>query len=231
VESYIDFGGEVCEVHHIIGEVIKSSRFQEARTYGSVSGGSVHINGRYADVNPPVNTLNTEISYVDEIWVRFPDGQDQEVTIVNANGQFLPGHEIVFSYIESHTEDLYLTSITNKSTMKIVKFYPDNSIKASVRKTYLDKNKKEVRSGQRRFWCWLLFFVAIAFLFSFEEVILGIAVFGFICYALYQLDLYRTTVNAPLNAAHDKYVQHFNNTYPSIVFNFIRKSRVEAENS
>ncbi|RBP83563.1 hypothetical protein DFP80_106212 [Marinomonas rhizomae] len=53
MESYIDFGGEVCEVHHITGEVIECSRFQEARTNGSVSGGSVQINGRYVDVTPP----------------------------------------------------------------------------------------------------------------------------------------------------------------------------------
>ncbi|RBP83562.1 hypothetical protein EBI01_07455 [Marinomonas rhizomae] len=115
--------------------------------------------------------------------------------------------------------------------MKIVKFYPDNSIKASVRTIYLDENKKEVRSGKRRFWCWLLFFEVIVFLIAMDEAFFGLVGLGFTCYFLYQYDLYRRVVYAPFNAAHAKYVEHFKNTYPDIVFNYIRKSKIEADNS
>jgi hypothetical protein len=235
VERYVDFGGEIYNAQHVVGEVLESSRFQEARTHGSVSGGSVHINGRYVNVSPPITTLNTKIDYVDQIWVRFPDGQDQEVTIVNANGQFLPGHEIVFSYLENQNKDLYLTSITNKNTMKIVKFYSDNSVSASVSPEYLDENKRKVKSGKLRFWFWLLTMEVVCLLYmlvSFRNLenvlILNVIGLGFISYTIIKANLYSHVINAPLNAAHNKYVSHFDKIFPDIVFNYIRQMKTEA---
>tara|TARA_R110000744_G_scaffold282146_1_gene393953 strand:- start:86 stop:802 length:717 start_codon:yes stop_codon:yes gene_type:complete len=234
VQQYFDFGDEAYNVQHVVGTVIETSRFQESIISGSVSGGSVHVDGRNVSVTPPVTTLNTKIDYIDKVWVRFSEGQEEEITIVNADAQFLTGHEIIFSYLENGNEELYLTSIANKNTNNIVKLFFSNSLSAQVNVVFLDENKKVVRSGQRNFWRLFWSIGVISFLLSlvFAEdvpttIFWNLVTFGVMIFFVVKMKIYNLFFYAPLEAALSKYESHFESKFPDIISSYIRKTKIE----